>query len=86
MYKLFEVLDVYSDVARLRKTGADAKFQEGVRLFYKNDFYLARNAFSAVIKACPEDGIARWYLFACERYFSRPENQDVRYDLFGLEE
>jgi hypothetical protein len=86
VFKLYEVLDVYSDLTKRKKISADAKFQEGMRLFYKNDFYLARNAFSAVIKACPDDGVARWYLFACEHYFNKPDANEIRYDLFGIEE
>lgn len=86
VYKLYEILDVYSDLEMADRKKIDSKFQEGIRLFYKNDFYLARNAFSAVLKIYPDDGIARWYLYACEYYFSKPESDNIRYDLFGVEE
>jgi len=85
-YKLHEILDAYSDLEKTRRMHADAKFQEGIRLFYKNDFYLARTSFSTVLKTCPGDGIARWYLFACEHYFNSGALTDIGYNLFGIRE
>ena len=82
-YKLYEMLDAYSDIDRTRRIRYDRQFQDAIRLFYHNDFYLARNQFSALLKSCPNDSIARWYLFACEQAFnSEPENVD--YQLFGI--
>ena len=84
-FKLYEALAVYPDTQRLQLEQQDGKFQEGLQLFYKNDFYLARNIFSGILKACPDDGIARWYMFACERLFNSGDLEHIRYDLFGSE-
>lgn len=84
VFKLHEVLDTCPDSERAAKKRMDSKFQEGIRLFYQNDFYLARNLFSAVIRECPEDGIARWYLFASEKFFNMGDQSKVTYHLFGI--
>lgn len=68
---LYEVLDALSPSERKLRLQYDPQFQEAVGLFCRNDFYLARNCFSALLRVCPGDGIARWYLFACERFFNR---------------
>lgn len=81
-FKLYEVLDVCAKEERLRKEALDEKFQEAVQMYYRNDFYLARNQFSAIIKEYPEDGIARWYLFACEYYFNSGNTEAADYSLF----
>jgi hypothetical protein len=84
--KIYEILDAFSELEKAKRVEMDEKFQEGIRLFYRNDFYLARNAFSAVLKEIPADGVARWYLYACEYYFTNPDTSELRYDLFGIEE
>ncbi|MBO7335516.1 MAG: hypothetical protein J6U42_01105, partial [Lachnospiraceae bacterium] len=40
--------------------------EKALELYYASDFYLARNLFAEVVKECPEDLVARWYLFKCE--------------------
>lgn len=85
-YKLYEVLDVYSDLEKKQRLQYEDKFQEAIKLFYKNDFYLARNMFSSILRICPNDGIARWYLFACEHYFNSKNTADIIYNLFGIKE
>ena len=84
-YKLYEVLDAYSELERDLRRGYDQRFQEAINLFYHNDFYLARNLFSSLLRACPGDGIARWYLFACERFFNEEGGAEPDYSLFGIE-
>lgn len=84
-YKLYEVLDAYPELERGLRRGYDQRFQEAINLFYHNDFYLARNLFSSLLRACPDDGIARWYLFACERFFNREDGAEPDYSLFGVE-
>lgn len=84
-YKLYEALDTYPDIERNLRIRYDRRFQEGIRLFYHNDFYLARNIFSALLKACPQDGIVRWYLFACERFFNSGQ-EELNYQLFGVDQ
>lgn len=84
-YKLYEVLDAYPELERELRRGYDQRFQEAINLFYHNDFYLARNLFSSLLRACPGDGIARWYLFACERFFNQEGDAEPDYSLFGIE-
>lgn len=85
-YKLYEVLDVYPDMERKLRIEYDRRFQEAINLFYRNDFFLARNLFSTLLRVCPEDGIVRWYLFACEHFFNHGGEGQVDYSLFGIEE
>ena len=84
-YKLYEVLDAYPELERELRRGYDQRFQEAINLFYHNDFYLARNLFSTLLRACPGDGIARWYLFTCERFFNQEGGEEPDYSLFGAE-
>ena len=84
-YKLYEVLDAYPGLERELRRGYDQRFQEAINLFYHNDFYLARNVFSSLLRACPGDGIARWYLFACEHFFNQEGDAEPDYSLFGIE-
>lgn len=83
-YKLYEVLDCYGELERTQREQYDARLQEAIRCFYQNDFYLARNLFLAILRLCPQDGVARWYLFACEHYFNAGVGEEARYDLFGI--
>lgn len=85
-YKLYEVLDGYAELERELRMGYDKRFQEGIQLFYRNDFYLARNLFSDLLRVCPGDGIVRWYLFACEHYFDCQGREELNYQLFGIQE
>ncbi len=67
---LYEVID--AEIARLRqvKLTTRSKFEETLELFFNKEYYLARNQFSEILKECPEDNIARWYLFESERYLN----------------
>ncbi len=67
---LFEVLNAYKEKERRAKIDLNEKFQNALQLFYKKDFYLARSAFSEIIKDDRTDGVAKWYLFECERYLN----------------
>ncbi len=84
-YKLYEILDALPQMERDLRKSYDARFQEAINLFYRNDFYLARNLFSTLLRVCPGDGIARWYLFACE-YLFHQERAEADYSLFGMKE
>lgn len=84
MYKLHEVLDCYGEMERTKREQYDTHMQEAIRCFYQNDFYLARNLFLAILRLSPTDGVARWYLFACEHYFNAGAGEEARYDLFGI--
>lgn len=69
--RLYEALDACPLVQRRLKAETDAKFQKALQLFYQHDFYLARSSFSDVLKENPEDAIAKWYLFTCEKYLNQ---------------
>ena len=75
--RLYEVLDVCPEKERSRKLSYDEKFQQAIRLFYQNDFYLARSAFTEIVKESPEDRIAKWYLFTCEKYLNEAHTEAV---------
>ena len=53
-----------------RMSGAKKKtrdaFEAALRMFYDKDFYLARNAFTEILREMPYDEISKWYLFECE--------------------
>ncbi len=71
IYKLHELLDAYPDTEKALRLQNDRRFQEAVQLFTRTTLtgaeYLLR-----IVRACPQDGIARWYLFAAERYYNAP--------------
>ncbi|MBR4983755.1 MAG: hypothetical protein IKY94_14515 [Lachnospiraceae bacterium] len=79
--KLYECLDAYAEEKREVMKESDVYFQKGLKLFYSNDFYLARNSFNEVLKLNSEDEIARWYLFRCEEHLNKPVTE-VSYGLF----
>lgn len=84
--KVYECLDVYAEVKRRILAGQDGKFQEALKLFYSNDFYLARNAFSFVLQANPTDLITRWYLFRSEYCLNHEGKGELSHSLFAQEE
>lgn len=69
--RLYEALDACPLAQRRLKAETDAKFQKALQLFYQHDFYLARSTFSDVLKENPEDAMAKWYLFTCEKYLNQ---------------
>lgn len=81
--KLYEALDVYTDFKRKVIMSTEHKFQKALRLFYSDDFYLARNTFNEVLQINSEDNIARWYLFTCEHYLNAGGSVSVSYSLFS---
>jgi hypothetical protein len=83
--KLYEVLDVYGENAKNARKRYNDKLQEAIELYYRSDFYLARNIFSEIFKNCPDDGVARWYIFACERLLNRTDFSSINHSIFGAE-
>lgn len=72
---LYEILDVCPMRERQAKLIDKEKFEAAIRLYYQKDFYSARNRFSEILKDCPDDEMARWYLFESEKYIGEtPEN------------
>lgn len=68
--RLYEVLDACPLREGRVKAQTDPRFQKGIALFYQHDFYLARSAFNEVLRENPEDSMATWYLFTCEKYLN----------------
>jgi hypothetical protein len=81
-YKLYEILDAYSQAQRQERIKSRDAFEKALNLYYTNDLYLARSMFSDIVKECPDDGIARWYAFASDEKFNRDDNTDTHYELF----
>ncbi len=73
-FKLYEILDACPVRERRRRLETNTRFQEGLSLYYQDDFYLARSAFTEVLKECPSDEVAKWYVFACERCLNQTGN------------
>lgn len=74
---MYEVLDAYDVRERDRKLAVCGRFAQALELFYQHDFYLARSAFSDILKELPTDQIAKWYLFTCETYLNMEYAEDV---------
>lgn len=70
---VYEVLDACNAKQRQLRLITREKFEETLDLFYSRDYYLARNNFSEILKESPDDTVARWYLFECERYLNGEE-------------
>lgn len=68
--RVYEVLDACALREGKQKAMSDPKFQKGLSLFYQHDFYLARSTFNEVLRENPEDSMAKWYLFTCEKYLN----------------
>lgn len=82
-FDLYEILDVYPAEERYRRLAHRARFQQALDLYYKRDFYLARSMFSDVIKSCPEDEVAKWYLFLCEDGLNAERTRQYSFGLFS---
>ncbi len=81
--KVYEVIDACNIRERKTKTETKELFARGIELFYKNDFYLARNAFTDVLKLSPGDMVAKWYLFTCERQLNNLGGEEFSYGLLS---
>lgn len=85
LFHLYEILDAHPVKERLKRIAFESKFQEALHLFYKSDFYLARNIFSDILRSCPMDEVAKWYLFLCESGLSSEKAQRKSFALFSGE-
>lgn len=65
-FHIYEVLDAYSAYERHKRITLKPKFKKALQLFYEGDAYLARNLFSEILRDCPTDEVAKWYVFVCE--------------------
>lgn len=79
-FYLYELLDACPHMIRLGRHKNKGRFVAALELYNENLFYEARGAFTEILKECPDDGIARWYVFACDRMIGREDM--ARHDLF----
>ncbi len=82
-FKLYEVLDAHPADERQKRLELKPKFQKALGLFYKSDFYLARNLFSEILRSCPTDEVAKWYLFLCENSLNSEDLENQSFALFS---
>ena len=82
-FKLYEILDAYPAKERQRRLDTRDKFQKALNLFYQGDYYLGRNLFTEVLKECPDDEVAKWYLFLCEKCLNADYGKEVSCALFS---
>lgn len=78
---LYEVLDACQEEERKRKAAFVGKFEKALDLFYQYDFYLARSSFSEIIRENPQDEIAKWYLFTCQKYLNQSYHGEINFEL-----
>ena len=76
---LYEVLSGSSARVKEAKKKLAASFEAALKLFYAQDFFLARNAFTDILRDFPEDELVKWYLFECESRL----NGDIDTDFTG---
>lgn len=81
-FKLYEILDAYPAKERKHRLDTGDKFKKALNLFYQGDYYLGRNLFTEVLKECPDDEVAKWYLFLCEKYLNMDYGATNSYSLF----
>lgn len=82
-FKLYEILDAHSADERQKRLDLKPKFQKALNFFYKSDFYLARNLFSEILRSCPTDEVAKWYLFLCENSLNSVDLENQSFALFS---
>ena len=82
-FKLYEILDAHSADERQRRLELMPKFKKALGFFYKSDFYLARNLFSEILRCCPTDEVAKWYLFLCENSLNNEDTDNQSFALFS---
>lgn len=78
--KLYEITEACENADRRAKKELADKFNEGLELFYAQDFYLARNIFARILRDNPMDYVARWYAFTCEKYLNEP-GEEIHFGL-----
>lgn len=82
VFKIYEILDAYSAKGRIARIETKSKFKKALNLFYQGDFYLARNLFTEVLKDCPSDEVAKWYLFLSEERLNENKADNISFSLF----
>ncbi len=82
-FDLYEILDAYPVEERGRRLACRPGFQKALDLYYKSDFYLARNLFSDILRSCPADEVAKRYLFLCESGLNGDRTKQHSFALFA---
>lgn len=82
-FPLYEILDAYPAKERDRRAVSTPRFQQALDLYYRSDFYLARNLFADILRNCPADEVAKWYLFLCEDGLNREKTKRHSFGLFS---
>ncbi len=81
-HKLYQILDCLPEKEKFAIISYDDKMQQAIDLFYKSDFYFARNIFSSLLRVNPNDNIAKWYIFSCESFLDLGVSAEVSHTLF----
>ncbi len=81
-FRLYEILDAYSAAERQRRIDTTEKFAEAMKLFYQSDFYFARTLFTEILKDCPDDDVAKHYIFKCESCLDEMNVGESKFSLF----
>lgn len=82
-----EIYDVFEGDQvdqRNKKRKTKMLFEKGVRLFWDKEFAEARGYFVEVLKADHDDSAARHYLFLCDTYQKRTEDNQDEVDIYLL--
>ncbi|MBR1629708.1 MAG: hypothetical protein IJ679_10680, partial [Lachnospiraceae bacterium] len=81
---IYEVLDAEETRIHMAKLRLAKSFEEGLSLYYAQDFYLARSVFTDILREVPEDEVVKWYLFECEKLLNEPPEEDFTGALKGV--
>lgn len=82
-FKIYEILDACPAKERQKRLNAKEEFEKALDLFYQEDYYLGRTLFTEVLKECPDDEVAKWYLFLCEKFLNAGYQKNVSGALFS---
>jgi len=82
-FKIYEILDACPARERQKRMDTKEKFEKALNLFYQEDYYLGRNLFTEVLKESPDDEVAKWYLFLCEKCLNAEYGKSISSALFS---
>lgn len=80
--KIYDVSEVNSKEVRWLKRKTKAMFEEGVWLFTKGNYEMARKHFVEVLKVNREDCAARKYLYQCEHHLEQKHQGEVYFAIY----
>lgn len=79
---MYEILDACPQMQKLGKLKNRERFERALKLYYDNELYSARSVFTDIVRECPGDGIARWYVFACDERLNQEGSGEGHHELF----